>query len=748
MYILNRVYLIVLVFFVGAVIPTGAHAERLSALTGALGTSGAPAEESEEPDRSLDAQALERAIALLEDEQSRKTLLEDLRALQQGLQAEETAEGERPDGLLSALSVRMAWLGDSLTLKPTLNRWGLLLETAGEDLDWLLSEPEGRARLVKQAGTFVEMMAIIALIAVLSWRIVRIPIARVERRERRALAASIACTPFVAAFATALIALPLLGATTGARLAVVVTYVGLGAAGLYMIAALLLSLVEHGRRRRRLVGMLLKRTRPWLIAIGASVAAADALSNTWVAEPLGNALPAVLSTWLYLLTAMLCGMLAFRHHRLATMTLRPRLRRDRLRFSLWLTAGKVAARSWQWAVISVSAISFLGILLLQGEEQMILRAGVISAILVVLTTLIGSLVTASLDHLRVKLKSPPHRSYYLAAYMRIARAVAVLLVSILGLELILLAWGSSLGNFLNSVVGDELGAVLVSVLIIMLLGALAWVTLKTAIERKLAEEGQGLQAQSARSRTLLPLLRSVGLVVILITMVIALLSALGVNTTPLLAGAGVLGLAIGFGSQKLVQDLITGLFILFEDTISLGDYIQVAGHEGIVEGLSVRTVRMRDLSGTLHAVPFGQITSVRNLSKDFAYALMDITVAYSEDVDQIINELEEIGEELRKDPVLGWDILEPLEVFGLQKFTPDGMVVRVRFMTRPLRQWDVMRGYNLRIKRRFDELGIQLPVQQVMVHQAEGATRAQDRPHPVGKSRFSQANGPLFSDDM
>lgn len=721
------------------------QAQPLSALTGSVGSGSEGQEETEPLDPAARQEALERAITLLENEEARNTLLEDLKALQQGLQAEDEAASQRSEGLLTELSIRMNWISGFFTLEPVLNRWQLLLQSAGKDLQALLSDPMGRQRLAAEVLNFLVLLGIVALAALVSWLLLRYPARRLRDNGRWALANSLACTPFMVSFAAALVALPALGAAAGTRLAVVVAYVSLGGAGLFLIAALLLSLAEHGSRRR-LVRMLLPRVRPWLIGIGGSLTAADAFGNQWVAEPLGNALPSILSTWFYLLTALLCGLLAFRHHRLATMILRPRGREEGLRLPIWLTAGRVAAQSWQWAVIVVSAMSFLGILFLQGEEQAILRAGVFSALIVVATTLLASLAAASIRLLARKLKAPPRRSIYLARYMSLVRVLVSTAVWFLGIEFILLAWGSSLTSFFENVIGEELGEVMISILLITLLGWTAWITLKTAIERALAGESQNLQSQSARSRTLLPLLRSVGLVVILVIAIITALSSLGVNVTPLLAGAGVLGLAIGFGSQKLVQDLITGLFILFEDTISLGDYIQVAGHEGIVEGLSIRTVRMRDLDGTLHAVPFGEITSVRNLSKDYAYALMDVTVSYKEDVDRIIRELEDIGKELRKDPILGWDILEPLEVFGLQKFTTEGMVVRVRFMTRPLRQWDVMRGYNLRIKRRFDELGIQLPVQQVMVHQAEGNNYSRGRSQR-GSTNLSQANGPLAADE-
>lgn len=700
------------------------QAEPFSALKNAVGVgSEVGAAEEQAAEAPTDQQALERAITLLEDDEARQTLLADLKALRQGLQTQETGADPADDGVLTELSTRVSRVADTFSLEQVLNRWRLLLISAGKDVRWLLNTPEGRRQLLVESGNLLIILAIGLLPAIAAWWLLRSPVRRLELKGRPALASALRCLPFMVPFAAALASLPVVGTETGTRVGLALSYVMLGAAGLHLVVALLTSLVEQ-RSRRRLARLLLPRVRPWLLAIGASLTAADAFSNAWIAEPLARTLPSLLSTWFYLMSALLCGLLALRHHRLATMLLRPRRHKDDPIIPFWIGAGRVAAQSWQWAVIVVSAMSFLGILLLQGEEQAILRSGIVSALIVVATTLLASLTSGWIRVKARRLRAPPDRAYYLPRYLRMARVMVSLTIWLLGLELILQAWGGSLSAAANMLLGDQLTRALLSLLLIGLVGWVSWITLKSAIERALAGENDTLQSQSARSRTLLPLLRSVGLVVIVLVGVITALSSLGVNVTPLLAGAGVLGLAIGFGSQKLVQDLITGLFILFEDTISIGDYISVAGHEGIVEGLSVRTVKMRDLEGTLHAVPFGQINSVRNLSKDYAYALMNITVAYEEDVDEIIREFVEIGEELRKDPLLGWDILEPLEVFGLQQFTPDGMVVRVRFMTRPMRQWDVMRGFNLRVKRRFDELGIRLPIQQVMVHQAgEGANR-------------------------
>jgi hypothetical protein len=145
-------------------------------------------------------------------------------------------------------------------------------------------------------------------------------------------------------------------------------------------------------------------------------------------------------------------------------------------------------------------------------------------------------------------------------------------------------------------------------------------------------------ARSARIRTLLPLLRNVFLVFLIGVVGLTVMAELGVNIAPLLAGAGIIGLAIGFGSQALVRDIITGLFILIEDTISVGEVVTVGPHTGVVEAMSIRAVRLRDLSGSVHTVPWGDVTSVINLTKGFSYYTMDIGVAYREDVDMVMRD--------------------------------------------------------------------------------------------------------------
>ncbi len=182
----------------------------------------------------------------------------------------------------------------------------------------------------------------------------------------------------------------------------------------------------------------------------------------------------------------------------------------------------------------------------------------------------------------------------------------------------------------------------------------------------------------------------------------------GFDVRPLLAGAGIAGLAIGFGAQSLVRDIITGLFMLIENQVRIDDVVVINGTQGVVEELNLRTTVLRGLDGTVHIFHNGAINTLSNMTRDYSYAVFNIRVAHKESTGRVSEALKQIGEELRKDEPYRWDILEPLEVLGLDQFTDGGYVMQARFKTLPTKQWAVGREMNRRIKERFDELGIEM----------------------------------------
>jgi moderate conductance mechanosensitive channel len=274
------------------------------------------------------------------------------------------------------------------------------------------------------------------------------------------------------------------------------------------------------------------------------------------------------------------------------------------------------------------------------------------------------------------------------------------------------AWGlDSLAWFDTGALGGRVVSALITIGVTLLLSLLAWEVANAAVQQHLARLSREAQAaRSARLRTLLPMFRTTLLVAICLIATLTVLSEIGVNIAPLLAGAGVVGIAVGFGSQKLVQDIITGLFLLLENTMQVGDVVTLGGLTGTVENLSIRTIRLRALDGAVHIVPFSAVTTVTNMTRDYGYALLDISIGLNEEPDRITDILRDVARTLRAEPRWAAAIRDDIEVMGVEKFVDLAYVLRVRVMTLPDQRWAVAREMNRRIKQRFDELAIESPI--------------------------------------
>jgi small conductance mechanosensitive channel len=220
-----------------------------------------------------------------------------------------------------------------------------------------------------------------------------------------------------------------------------------------------------------------------------------------------------------------------------------------------------------------------------------------------------------------------------------------------------------------------------------------------------------LQASEAKKRahTLGNILRHAFLIIITFVAVLMILGELEIQLGPLLATAGIGALAIGFGAQSLVKDVISGFFIILENQYRIGDVIEVAGVSGLVESVSLRKTVLRDLQGKVHTIPNGEIKVVSNFSKEWSRSVLDLGISYRDDIDQIVDLLIQIGKEMGSEEPYKSAILEPLQVLGVEKFDESQMVIRMMVKTAPLKQWEVGRELRRRIKIRFDEKGIQLP---------------------------------------
>jgi moderate conductance mechanosensitive channel len=212
-----------------------------------------------------------------------------------------------------------------------------------------------------------------------------------------------------------------------------------------------------------------------------------------------------------------------------------------------------------------------------------------------------------------------------------------------------------------------------------------------------------------RVKTLTGLLRTICLTLLWVVAVVMSLDQVGLDITPILASAGIVGLAVGFGAQNLVRDVINGFFMILENQIRIGDVAVVNGTGGLVEAISFRTITLRDLTGTVHIFPNGTITTLSNMTKEWSYYVMDIGVAYKEDTDRVVAVIKKVGKELQEDPEFGPNILEPIEVLGVDQFADSAVVIKARLKTLPIKQWMVGREYRRRLKKAFDEKGIEIP---------------------------------------
>ncbi len=219
---------------------------------------------------------------------------------------------------------------------------------------------------------------------------------------------------------------------------------------------------------------------------------------------------------------------------------------------------------------------------------------------------------------------------------------------------------------------------------------------------------QALEAKK-RAHTLGNILRHALLILLFFLAILMILGELGIQLGPLLATAGVGALAIGFGAQSLVRDVIGGFFIILENQYRIGDVIQVAGVSGMVESLSLRRTVLRDLEGRVHTIPNGEIKIVSNLSKEWSRAVLDVGVSYRENIDQVMETLSQIGKELSQEEPFKSAILEPLQILGVEQFGESQVFIRMMIKTIPLKQWEVGRELRRRIKIRFDEKGIEIP---------------------------------------
>lgn len=348
----------------------------------------------------------------------------------------------------------------------------------------------------------------------------------------------------------------------------------------------------------------------------------------------------------------------------------------------------------------------------EGGFEYLLRSTLLSLLVLIAARAVSHLIGRLIERIfrlnaELKERHPlleVRANRYLPAFHRVLNISLAVMTGLLILQM----WGASPFAWLTGPEGRAVLATLFLIGFVILAALLVWEVFAAYVEATVQRQASAADG-SQRLRTLLPLAQNALRILLVVLVTLIVLSEIGVNIAPLLAGAGVVGLAIGFGAQTLVRDVITGILILVEDSLSVGDVVLVAGHSGVVERLTVRSLFLRDLEGNVHALPFSAVDTIQNFSKEYSYSLIEMGVAYREDVDEVIAVMREVAEELRADEVFGANITGEFEVLGLDRFEDSAAVIRARFKTKPLAQWGVRREYHRRIKRAFDERGIEIP---------------------------------------
>lgn len=482
------------------------------------------------------------------------------------------------------------------------------------------------------------------------------------------------------------------------------------------VVRLLISPSGYGLRVFRVSGETSRLLNRWALHFVALAAFGIALADASQALGSGAAGRAAILKFISLLAHLMIVMLIFRLRRPVHDAIAPNPG----------SSGPVAMlRHWAaqvWAIAAAVFVMGLWVVWALGVEngfpKLIEFIGVTGGI-VVFGRLVAVLVLGALERAFVGSQdddadatqtSDGVRSRLIEQLYPLVRWLMSLLITVCVLVALFQAWGfDAISWFAAGTIGRSLTSAVMTIMIAVVLALVVWQLTNAVLERRIAgwsESGELMRA--ARLRTLLPMLRSGLMIVILLVVGLTALSEIGINTTPLLAGASIIGVALGFGSQKLVQDFITGIFLLMENAMQVGDWVTVAGVSGTVENLSIRTVRLRAGDGSLHIVPFSSVSTVNNTNRGIGNAAIRISVGYDTDIDQAIAELKAIGADLRADPAFADLIIDDLAVWGVDSV--DGSMVTLAGQMRCIDKgrWGVQREFNRRIFEHFRELGIRI----------------------------------------
>lgn len=617
-------------------------------------------------------------------------------------------------GLLGALADGLDSAAKDMDLDAHLvDVWRLRTDRASKEVQRLVDRHSGNDTLAL-AGDFLLLtmawatsFAVLTLLGRLAFRrLARSPLLSRRKRVRSVVGLLLPYTlPALVALPLTLYASRFLDPSVARALGLSLSYAT--SSGLFSTSIILclITLFDGGHKRAAVAAIRRLAPRP-LFMIGFLAAWSDALTSAQIARQLGGNITSSIAVVTGLLATLVFASLVIRLRRPVAHLIRNRSLKDRLQHRALQETLRIFSNLWYLPIllmILVSAVHLIG----AGEEsQRALQNALLTTVLLVGTVFLSTL----LQHLfapHSENTPAPRLRPYKELLRSLAHALLRIIMAVAFIELLGRIWGFSVINFaLSNTLGRAISDSLSSIGLILLVTWLLWVVLDTAIQEALKPSvgRRSTRQPSTRVRTILPMLRNAIKIILVVICTITTMANLGINVAPLLAGAGVVGLAIGFGSQQLVQDVITGLFILIEDTIAIGDWVVLdSGHAGTVESLTIRTLRLRDGKGFVHSVPFGQIKAVTNQSRQFAYAFFSVQFTYDSDVDASLGLIHEVGQSISEDPLLRINLQGPLQVFGVDRMDLNGFVLTAQFRTISGGQYAVSRAFNERLKKKVDQ---------------------------------------------
>ncbi|MDO6443721.1 mechanosensitive ion channel domain-containing protein [Marinobacter sp. 2_MG-2023] len=690
-------------------------------LPGIPGLSGGSSEQADEQQASPEqlTESLEVTIQALQDDESRQALVEQLKALQQGLVAESSQTAQTRaggEGLLGALAVLFdeAANPDSNAESP-LGKWKANFRNAYSAAEKLLAGASFRVLMETLAGLTAWLFALWGLSRLArmlyAWRDWPVEMPRQPRPWMLIAHLARRLLPWLITFTALLAGLPTFGMSEGAQTTVLIlAYAALCARALTTFFDVTISIFSSGHRQTAVL-ILRRRILVPLFIIGALFALEDALGTAELTSQLGTELASALALIFSIVAALLSFFLIIRNRRPVTHLIRNRPYKQRKNQGVGREVTALLARLWHIPMLLAISASVVAVFANGGEADEALGRAMICALLLAATLAIQGLFG-------IQENSPKHRalSKFSQRLVRFGYRLLQIAAWMAFFELILQTWDLSLlGLGEKPPISVGLTNSLIGIILTWLIASIAWIFVDELLERALREGDRKKRINPARAQTIVPIARNTLLITIIVVGIFVGLSTLGVDVTPLLAGAGIIGLAVGFGAQTLVQDLITGLFIVVEDSMSVGDFVEINGFMGTVEGFNLRTVRLRDLEGVVHHITFSKISSIHNMSRQFGIALIKIRIPRELPIDDAILLMEETAEELRTQPDMRWLIWSPLEMQGIHSFEEGCPVLRMRMRTKPECQWDVSRAFNLLLKRNMEERYIDVAAPRISV---------------------------------